>query len=64
MALLRHLHAWGAAWAPQEPRPAPDAALLAPDPRSTVHAVLQLLARLTKKHAIAEMVSPAISCPT
>jgi hypothetical protein len=30
--------------------------LLRPDPRSTLHAVVQLVARLTKNHALAEQV--------
>ena len=53
LALLRHLHAWGAAEArpPAEAAPGADAAAHAP--ASTAHAVLQLLTRLTKRHSIA-----------
>lgn len=61
---------WGGAWTPAQPPPpaadgasgsvagAPQAAdqLLRPDPRSTLHASVQLLARLTKDHALAERV--------
>lgn len=49
MALLRHLHAWGAAYAPPERAPA----VAQPDPASTAQAVLQLLTRLTVRHSIA-----------
>ncbi|KAI3425184.1 hypothetical protein D9Q98_008953 [Chlorella vulgaris] len=38
---------------------AQEASLLSPDPRSTLHAVVQLLARLTKDHALAEKVLAA-----
>ncbi|KAK9821448.1 hypothetical protein WJX81_000342 [Elliptochloris bilobata] len=49
LALLRHLHAWDAAWvAPSGP-----AAPAHPEPASTAQAVLQLLTRLTKRHSIA-----------
>ena len=54
LALLRHLHVWGAAHA--SPEPAPAAAQ--PDPASTAQAVLQLLTRLTMRHRIALKVRP------
>ncbi|KAL4856977.1 E3 ubiquitin-protein ligase UPL1 [Chlorella vulgaris] len=38
---------------------AQEASVLSPDPRSTLHAVVQLLARLTKDHALAEKVLAA-----
>jgi hypothetical protein len=63
---------WGEAWSPEEPAPADagassqagadqhaqraQRALLRPDPRSTLHALAQLLARLTKDHSLAEKV--------
>ena len=37
--------------------------LLRPDPRSTLHAVVQLLARLTKNHALAERVGGGRGVP-
>ena len=53
MALLRHLHAWGALYeAPPEGRGAGER-LQMPDPLSTTQAVLQLLSSLTKRHSIA-----------
>lgn len=39
---------------------AQEASLLSPDPRSTLHAVVQLLARLTKDHALAEKVGAMV----
>lgn len=59
LALLKHLQAWGLAWVPPPAPAAPDEAaadkaVRTPDPRSTCHAVLQLLARLTKQQAVAE----------
>jgi hypothetical protein len=39
---------------------AQEASLLSPDPRSTLHAVVQLLARLTKDHALAEKVGDGV----
>ena len=53
MALLRHLHAWGAVYeAPPEGTSAGEC-LQMPDPLSTTQAVLQLLSSLTKRHSIA-----------
>jgi hypothetical protein len=59
LALLRHLHAWGATWA--APEAGGDAA--AADPASAAQAVLQLLTRLTKRHSIALKARAASPAP-
>lgn len=53
MALLRHLHAWGAVY--EEPtQPLTEAAALQqPNPPSSAQGVLLLLSCLTKRHSIA-----------
>ena len=55
MALLRHLHGWGSSWVPPVPEKAllPGQELAHSDPAASTQAVLQLLSRLTKRHAIA-----------
>jgi hypothetical protein len=53
LALLRHLHAWGATWSAPEAGGDAAAAAAAADPASAAQAVLQLLTRLTKRHSIA-----------
>ena len=52
MALLSHLHVWGAAWKLSSEGEADDLQ----GPASTTQAVLQLLARVTKSHDIAMQV--------
>ena len=57
MRLLQHLHTWAADWKP------PEAAVqTAPRPASHAQAVLQLLARLTKRHGLALKASPLLVC--
>lgn len=51
--MLRHLHAVGRAWKPAQEGSAEDA----DGPASATQAVLQVLARMTKSHAIAMQVN-------
>jgi hypothetical protein len=65
LTLLRHVHAHGVSWLPplppaEGPKPAPDAGQQ-PDPSSTLHALLQLLARLTKRHDVASNVGGGLA---
>lgn len=64
MALLRHLHVWAPSWQPAAPpddaAEAAAAALQQPDAPSSAQAVLLLLSRLTKRHALALKVG---ACP-
>ena len=53
MALLRHLHAWGAVYEALPEGTSTAERLQMPDPLSTTQAVLQLLSSLTKRHSIA-----------
>ena len=55
LQLLRHLHAWAPSWEPPKGQPAGLAGLEGPAP--CAHAVLLLLARLTRSHSIALKVS-------
>lgn len=57
MALLRHLHAWGAAHEELPEGTAAGRLLQLPDPLSSSQAVLALLSSLTKRHSIALKVS-------
>ncbi len=64
MALLRHLHVWAPAWRPPALPDDADAAAAAqlqqPDAPSSAQAVLLLLSRLTKRHAIALKVGSSL----
>ena len=53
MALLRHLHAWGAVYEATPEGTSAGERLQMPDPLNTTQAVLQLLSSLTKRHSIA-----------
>ncbi len=64
MALLRHLHAWGAVYHEPKETPTEAAALQLPDPPSSAQGVLLLLSCLTKRHSIALKVTrPCVMSP-
>ena len=60
MKLLQHLHAWGSAWKVPSGELSESEAFARPQPASTTQAVVQVLARVTKSHAVALKVH--ISC--